>query len=69
MAKLKLDFFRLGDARSYNFIMTGSFSFLSPLIREEKKHLDVAGIDMGELAPQADALSIIPWPLGNRDKE
>ena len=45
MARLRLeDLFLLGDAVSYNLIMTGSISFLPHYTREEKNYFEVARI-------------------------
>ena len=63
MARLRLHFVLLGDARSCYVFMAGSIYFLHPYAREEKTHLDVMGIELGEIAPQPNSLSITPWPL------
>ena len=48
-------------------MMTGSiFSYLPPYARENKNHLDDAGIEPGPPAWQATALSITPCLSGNR---
>ena len=51
-------------ARLCNFIMTISISFLPHYARELKNHFDAENLNPGELAPQADALSIILQPVG-----
>ena len=53
--------------RSCNYIMTGTISFLMPPYAREEKNNWMSSNQTRltvEFAPQADALSIAPWTLG-----
>ena len=58
-------FFLPEDARSCNFIVTGSVSSIPPYTHEEQNQW----MWRGEKAPQADAQSITLWPLGQSRNE
>ena len=64
--KAKTLFFPLGEGRSFNLIMTVSIP-RDHLISERRQNIWMfLESHLGELAPQAGALSTTPWPLGQR---
>ena len=69
MARLRLDFFILGDGRLCIFYHDWVPFLSNHLIHERKKIRMMRESNQGEQATQADALTITRWPLELKAKQ